>query len=156
MDRNEILASLDAEIARLSQARNAIAGLSSAPRKRGRPAGSSSVMTSTPTRRTISAAGRKRIAKAQRARWAAQKKKAVAKAPTERTPAKKHKASGKKTGGKKAAKRTAKKARKDIAVKRIPPRKQVERKPKGPKKAPVLNALSGANGVVAVSPKTVD
>jgi hypothetical protein len=71
MNTRDILGILDIEIARLQQARSTIAGLSS-PKRRGRPAGFS-VTTKAPKKRTMSAAGRKRIAEAQRKRWAAQK-----------------------------------------------------------------------------------
>jgi hypothetical protein len=69
MSLNDILSTLDADIARLQQARALIA--SDGSRARGRkPA------TKRPAKakRTISAAGRKAIADAQRKSWAAQKK----------------------------------------------------------------------------------
>lgn len=73
MNTRDILNALDAEIAHLQQARSPLTGLSG-PIRRGRPARPSSVTTNAPKRRIISAAGRKRIAEAQRKRWAAQKK----------------------------------------------------------------------------------
>jgi hypothetical protein len=75
MDTRDILASLDSEITRLTEARNLLAGLS-APKRRGRPKGApvaSAAPIETVKRRTMSAAGRKRIAEAQRKRWAKQK-----------------------------------------------------------------------------------
>ena len=76
MANKEVLAAIDREIARLTQARDILAGeetetprrrgpAKQAPKKRvGRPAGS---------KRTLSAEARKRIAEAQKKRWAAKK-----------------------------------------------------------------------------------
>jgi hypothetical protein len=69
----EILAALDAEIARLQETRNALAGLSGAKR-RGRPSASASPSQTTNKKRVLSAAAREKIAAAQRKRWAKQKK----------------------------------------------------------------------------------
>jgi hypothetical protein len=70
MDTIEIIQSIDAEIARLEQARNLLNG-HTAPPKRGRPASSKATATPKPAkRRKMSAEGRARIAAAQRARWA--------------------------------------------------------------------------------------
>jgi hypothetical protein len=71
----EILAALDAEIARLQEARNALAGLSAAKR-RGRPSASASPNKTNTKKRTLSAEAREKIAAAQRKRWAKQKKSA--------------------------------------------------------------------------------
>jgi hypothetical protein len=71
----EILAALDAEIARLQEARNALAGLS-AVKRRGRPPASASASQTTNKKRVLSAAAREKIAAAQRKRWAKQKKSA--------------------------------------------------------------------------------
>jgi hypothetical protein len=71
----EILAALDAEIARLQEARNALAGLSGAKR-RGRPSASALASQTTNKKRALSAAAREKIAAAQRKRWAKQKKSA--------------------------------------------------------------------------------
>jgi predicted 2-oxoglutarate/Fe(II)-dependent dioxygenase YbiX len=71
----EILAALDAEIARLQEARNALAGLSGAKR-RGRPSASASPNETNTKKRTLSAEAREKIAAAQRKRWAKQKKSA--------------------------------------------------------------------------------
>jgi hypothetical protein len=81
MDITSLINEIDAKIAQLQTARNAIVGLASAPakRRRGRPPGSvKATVALEPTRkkRTMSPAGRKRVAEAQRKRWAAQKKKA--------------------------------------------------------------------------------
>jgi len=73
MDTTEIIQTIDAEIARLEQARALLNG-HTAPAKRGRPLGSKPVATSKPLRRKLSAEGRARIAAAQKARWAKTKK----------------------------------------------------------------------------------
>lgn len=70
MNIDHLLSSIDAEIARLQQARALLVGTSTGTRGKR--------ITTTATkkpgrRRTISAEGRKRIAEAQRKRWAAQK-----------------------------------------------------------------------------------
>ena len=69
MNTHEIITTLDAEIARLQQVRVLLAS-SSASKRRGRPPASA---VKPEKKRTMSAAGRKRIAEAQRKRWAAQK-----------------------------------------------------------------------------------
>jgi predicted NBD/HSP70 family sugar kinase len=77
MDVSRILSEIDAEIARLQQARSALIGISSsgtvAPR-RGRPKGSVNVNASKPAakrrKRNLSPEGRKRIAEAMKRRWA--------------------------------------------------------------------------------------
>lgn len=71
-----VIAEIDAQIAKLEQARTLLAGTSVAPKKRGRPAGSSAKgsaiakNTSPKKKRKMSAEGRARIAAAQKARWA--------------------------------------------------------------------------------------
>jgi hypothetical protein len=87
-----------------------------------------------PKRRTLSAAARRRIADAQRKRWAATK--AAAKAPA----------------AKKVAKKTIRKARKEtlpkkVAITKIPPKQQRERKPQVTKSA--KSALSGKSEIIA-------
>jgi hypothetical protein len=72
MTTNEIIESIQAEIARLEQVRTLLSGRTPTPAKRGRPFGSPA--TSKP-RRKMSAEGRARIAAAQRARWANTKRK---------------------------------------------------------------------------------
>jgi CheY-like chemotaxis protein len=71
MATSEILTAIDAQIARLQQARDALAG-SSPARRRGRPPASSSAAPTT-KRRTLSPSARKKIAEAQRKRWSKQK-----------------------------------------------------------------------------------
>ena len=70
VNTHELLSALDTEIVRLQHARTLIAG-SAEPKRRGRPPASPKAV---PKKRTMSAEGRKRIADAQRKRWAAQKK----------------------------------------------------------------------------------
>ncbi|WP_047487723.1 hypothetical protein [Terriglobus sp. TAA 43] len=81
MEVNRILAEIDAQIAKLQQARALLAGGSStAPavvkKAVGRPRKSitTSASKATPKKRTLSAEARKRIADAQKKRWAETRK----------------------------------------------------------------------------------
>jgi hypothetical protein len=129
MNTDDILNAIDAEIARLQQARNSLAGPAS-PKRRDRSP------TSAPTarRRTLSPAARKKIADAQRKRWANQKaaakKAAKAKKATKETPAKK------------------------VTVTRVPPKQRRERTLRISKKPAVKNALSSKSETVAVPEDT--
>lgn len=84
MDISSILAEIDSEIARLQQARTALAGIASVVKRNpGRPKNTSpeSILTkisrgSSPRKRTLSPEARARIAAAQKKRWATTKKKA--------------------------------------------------------------------------------
>lgn len=72
MDVARILSEIDAEIARLQQARvalTAIAGGTVAPR-RGRPKGSVNKKSAKTRKRNLTPEGRKRIADAMKRRWA--------------------------------------------------------------------------------------
>jgi hypothetical protein len=72
MDVRRILSEIDAEIARLQQARSAltgIAGSGTVATRRGRPKGSVN-KTKTKRKRNLSPEGRKRIADAMKRRWA--------------------------------------------------------------------------------------
>jgi|HubBroStandDraft_5_1064220.scaffolds.fasta_scaffold40987_3 hypothetical protein len=75
----EILASIDREIAQLTQARSLLSGLSvaSSKRKPGSP-GKATVVGARAKKRVLSPEGRRRIAEAQKHRWAAQRKAAAA------------------------------------------------------------------------------
>ena len=84
MNIEEIAMALDAEIARLQQARDAIAGISSDARRNGRP----SVSPTRKAKRSLSAAAREKIAAAQRKRWAKQKQVVVTKVPPKHAPVK--------------------------------------------------------------------
>jgi hypothetical protein len=86
VNTHEILIALDAEIARLQHARSLIAG-SSEPKRRGRPAKSAPSATSAPRKRRLSPDARKKIAAAQKKRWA--KQKAAKQIQVTRVPAKK-------------------------------------------------------------------
>jgi len=76
MSVESIVKEIDAEIARLEQAKQLLSGFVTPKRGAGRPrANAASVQSSAkPKRRTMSAAGRARIAAAQKARWANAKK----------------------------------------------------------------------------------
>jgi translation initiation factor 2 gamma subunit (eIF-2gamma) len=75
MATDSILAQIDSEIARLQQARKLLANIGTATKSAGRNAVKAA--TAKPAKkRKISAEGRKRIAEAQRKRWAAQRAKA--------------------------------------------------------------------------------
>ncbi len=85
MQSSEILAAIDEEISRLEQVRRLLAGDSNGRAKRGRPAaapatafpfGLGTVTVAPRKRRKLSAAGRARIAAAQKRRWAKQKSEA--------------------------------------------------------------------------------
>jgi len=75
MSISTLLSQIDAEIARLQQARALLSG-TTAPKKRGRKPGATvkAAPAKKAKKRTMSAEGRARIAAAQKARWAAQKK----------------------------------------------------------------------------------
>ena len=90
MDVSHILSAIDAEIARLQQAREAVAALNGtspvpqqpAPGRRGRPKGSKNAVAAAavpepPARkrkRNLSPEGRKRIQEAKQRRWADRRK----------------------------------------------------------------------------------
>jgi hypothetical protein len=74
MDTTDIVAGIDAEIARLQQARALLSGTTT--KIKGRKPVKATSGAKTKPRRQISAEGRARIAAAQKARWAKAKKKA--------------------------------------------------------------------------------
>lgn len=79
MEVKKIVMELDTQIARLKEARALLSdGGTSAGKRRGRPPGRPAV-SSTPSKRRLSAEGRKRISDALKKRWA-QRRKTVAKA----------------------------------------------------------------------------
>jgi hypothetical protein len=80
MAMNNIVAQIDAEIARLQQARKLLANLGITATQAGRKAVKAAAKAKPRKKRRISAEGRKRIAEAQRKRWAAQRAKAKTKA----------------------------------------------------------------------------
>ena len=73
-----ILVEIDAEIARLKQARALLATLGTATTKAGRKAKKAPAKAKTRKKRVLSAESRKKIADAQHRRWAKQKAKAKA------------------------------------------------------------------------------
>lgn len=86
MDVTEILSSIDAEISRLQQARQAVAALDGASpvpaKRRGRPKGTTNPAPAGEPRkrkRNLSPEGRKRIQEAMKRRWADRGKNAPAK-----------------------------------------------------------------------------
>jgi len=86
MEVIKIIAEIDAQISKLQQARELLAGTTSKTGKGpGRPKGSKNSKpapsTATPRKRKLSPEGRKRIADAMKRRWAERRKQA-AKAPS--------------------------------------------------------------------------
>jgi len=80
---SRIIAEIDAQISKLQQARELLAGTTSAAGKGpGRPKGSKNAKaaTSAPRKRKLSPEGRKRIADAMKRRWA-ERRKLAAKTP---------------------------------------------------------------------------
>jgi len=71
METKQLVAAIDEEISRLTQARTLLAGNSGSSGTRG---GASTSKKATKTKKVMSPEVRKRIADAQRKRWAAQKK----------------------------------------------------------------------------------
>jgi hypothetical protein len=71
-----ILVEIDAEIARLQQARALLATLGTSATKAGRPAKKAPAKAKTRKKRVLSAEARKKIADAQHRRWAKLKAKA--------------------------------------------------------------------------------
>ena len=94
----QFLASIDAEIERLQNLRQQVASAVDADEALGKPAKS--------VRKGMSAEGRRKIAEAQKARWAKQKK--AAKAPAKKAAA--EKSVGKKMPAKKTAVKTSEQA----------------------------------------------
>jgi hypothetical protein len=79
MDTQEIIAQIDFEIARLQQAKTLLSGTTAANhtahKKLGRPAKARlTIAAPIAAKRTMSPEGRARIAAAQKARWAKQRK----------------------------------------------------------------------------------
>jgi hypothetical protein len=71
-----ILAQIDSEIARLTQARKLLASLGTTPTPAGPKAKKAAAKAKPRKKRVLSAEARKKIADAQRKRWAAQRAKA--------------------------------------------------------------------------------
>ena len=81
MEVSRIIAEIDAQISKLQQARELLAGTTvSTAKGPGRPKGSKNAKaTGSPVKRKLSPEGRKRIADAMKRRWA-ERRKAAAKA----------------------------------------------------------------------------
>ena len=79
MKIDSILAEIDAEIARLTEARSLLSGLQSAKLDGSKVKTAAKAAKKATKKRTLSAEARKRIADAQRKRWAALRAKAKAK-----------------------------------------------------------------------------
>ena len=78
MEVSNIIKEIDAQIAKLQQARALLADAEAAPKQRGRPKGSKNVpapaVEKSTVKRTLSPERRKRIADAMKKRWAARRK----------------------------------------------------------------------------------
>jgi hypothetical protein len=79
MSIDSILAEIDAEIARLTEARGLLASMGSITSAANKGKAATKAAKKTGKKRVLSAEARKRIADAQRKRWAAQRAKAKAK-----------------------------------------------------------------------------
>ena len=78
MEVSRIIAEIDAQIAKLQQARELLAGTATRTGKGpGRPKGSKNAKTATASKRKLSPEGRKRIADAMKRRWAERRKAAA-------------------------------------------------------------------------------
>jgi hypothetical protein len=90
MQIENVMTQIDAEIARLQQARVLLVGMSSTGARKGpgRPKAASGTTAKLGKKRVLSAETRKRIADAQRKRWADQRK-AAKKVPTKKSATKK-------------------------------------------------------------------
>jgi hypothetical protein len=80
MEIKNILAQIDSEIARLNEARSLLATIGTTANKAGHKTTRTAAKAKPRKKRVLSAAARKRIADAQRKRWAALRAKAKAKA----------------------------------------------------------------------------
>lgn len=76
MEVSRIIAEIDAQIAKLQQARSLLAGTQTARTGPGRPKGSKNAAKGAAKRR-LSPEGRKRIAEAMKKRWAERRKQAA-------------------------------------------------------------------------------
>lgn len=77
MEVSRIIAEIDAQIAKLQQARELLSGAASKGRGPGRPKGSTNGTGTRRRRHKLSAEGRRRISESQKRRWAEQRKAAA-------------------------------------------------------------------------------
>jgi hypothetical protein len=74
MEVSRIIAEIDAQIAKLQQARELLSGAAGKTKGPGRPKGSKNAVGTRRRRHKLSAEGRKRISESQKRRWAEQRK----------------------------------------------------------------------------------
>ena len=74
MEVSRIIAEIDAQIAKLQQARELLSGVATKTKGPGRPKGSKNAPGSRKRRHKLSAEGRRRISESQKKRWAEQRK----------------------------------------------------------------------------------
>jgi hypothetical protein len=117
MQTSELIAAIEEEIARMEQARALLSGSGAGPAHGGRRAAAPSGGPAPRKKRTISAAGRARIAAAQKARWAGIRKAARR---AEAATAAKAAARTKKRKAAKKASATKVKSRKKADSRRVP------------------------------------
>ena len=77
MEVSRIINEIDAQIAKLQQARALLAGTVAERKGPGRPKGTKNAVAAAPRKRKLSAAGRRRISEAMKKRWAARRKEAA-------------------------------------------------------------------------------
>lgn len=77
MEVSRIIAEIDAQIAKLQQARTLLAGAAIPTRGPGRPKGSTNAAGKRRKHHKLSAEGRRRISESQKRRWAEQRKAAA-------------------------------------------------------------------------------
>jgi hypothetical protein len=140
----EIIAALDAEIARLQRARSLISQLT--PVENDPRAANRISPTQPAKRRVLSPEASRRIVAAQRRRWAKHKS---AKKPGPLKKAAKS-VQGRKVSAK-AANNTKKSANKAVQVTKVPAKTRSERKPRTPKEGAARHALSSHAEVVAAN-----
>jgi hypothetical protein len=74
MEVSRIIAEIDAQIAKLQQARELLSGTAPKAKGPGRPKGSKNAPGTRRRRHKLSAEGRRRISESQKRRWAEQRK----------------------------------------------------------------------------------
>jgi hypothetical protein len=141
VNKQEIIAALDAELARLQQARSLIAQLT--PPASGMRKSESESVVELAKRRVLSPEARKKMAAAQRRRWA-QQKNARKVTPTKKKFVKTFRKP-------QVSAQAAKDTNWTVQVTKLPAKTRSERAPRSPKKAAAAHALSSRAEVVAVN-----